>query len=95
MTTGEAKQVERYFEAGYMVKIGGTGFVDSEVQDLFEDNEELVYNSETFDERPLSEVEMYDVSILMPLYSIATGKPIAEIGDQDEYELKIVDGKEV
>ena len=95
MNLEEAKQVEEYFSAGYIVMISGTGFVDSPVDAITEVDSELVYNSEVFYERPLSEVEMFNVAISMPLHDISTGKSIENIGDIGEYELKKIDGKEV
>ena len=88
MNLKEAKQVEEYFNAGYIVMVGGTVFVDSPVDEITEVDGELVYNSEVFYERPLSEVDIFDVTIAMPLYSISTGKNIDDIGYIGEYGLK-------
>ena len=96
MTDAQARMVEAYFDAGYIVLIGGTGYVDSPVTGVYDDDVNgIVYDSETFSSRPLSEVYISDVAIAMPLYSVETGVVIDEVGDNYGYEIKVVDGEEV
>lgn len=96
MTTEEAKAVENYFDAGYIVLVNGSGYVDSPVHGVYEDeNGDVVYDSEVFTGQPLKELYLRDVIIAMPMESIVSDKapqPVCEIG---EYEVKFIDGGEV
>ena len=87
--------VETYFEAGYMVKIDAQGFVDSEVHSIMPDEAgELCYDSEVFDEMPLSQVHISMVSILKPIFEVETDdRPVAE-GEPGYYEIRKVNGED-
>lgn len=72
MTEREAEIVERYYDNGHIVMIGGSGYVDSEVQGIYYDEDEscIVYDSEVFSARPLKDVQWYDVIIANPIRNI-------------------------
>jgi hypothetical protein len=96
MTIKEAKMIERYFDAGYMVKIDSGGYVDSEVTSIMEDKYgKLVYSSEVYDDRPLSEIHISTVSILKPLHEVCTDDRPAIEGEPGYYEVTKVNGEDV
>ena len=95
MTAELAKQVERYFDAGYLVLINDSPYVDSPVQSIYEEDGVLVYDSETFNSRPLEEVDPSYMIIAKPLKDIEVGKQVDVVGDADEYEVKTIDGKDL
>ena len=86
MTNQEAKMVERYFDEGYLIIIEDTSYVDSPVQSVFtNDDGELVYDSETFYERPLSEVDISAVIIAKPIKTLVVGAKVDPAGEPGEY----------
>ena len=98
MTEKEAAIVERYYDTGHIVIIGGTGYVDSEILGIYFDEEEdcMVYDSEVFSARPMREVQWYDVTIAKPIRSIESDFRSNDgyDADDDKY-VQFVDGKEV
>ena len=68
MTQEGARQIENYFDNGWLVIIEN-GYVDSPVSGIYPDEEtdELVYDSEVFSMQPLSEIQIYQVTIAKPL----------------------------
>jgi hypothetical protein len=98
MTLNEARAVEMYFDSGYLVSINDTPYVDSLVMAVYNDEEtgELVYDSETFSQRELKEVDLSEVIIAKPLEDITTDiNSIEGLRDPGEYSVAKVNGREI
>lgn len=78
MTKADAQKLYQLFLAGYLICIDAEGYVDSPVQDMNEletvdpldparTSESIVYDSEVYSERPLSEVSVKDVKVYQPV----------------------------
>lgn len=52
---------------GYQIKIGGHPYVDEFAQIHVNENEEIVYSSQVFEEVPLRKVSEYDVYVYQPI----------------------------
>ena len=67
------------FNCNYIILIKDNPYVDSPVTEMEEADGEIVYNSETFDQRPLSEVDEDYVMVLKPEMKWQTSyKPIMQ-----------------
>jgi hypothetical protein len=98
MTLNEARAVEMYFDSGYLISIIDTPYVDSLVMAVYNDEEtgELVYDSETFSQRELKEVDLSEVIIAKPLEDITTDiNSIEGLRGPGEYSVEKVDGREI
>jgi len=96
MTKEEERMIENYYEAGYMVRIEVQGYVDSEVHSIMpNEHGGLSYDSEMFDDEPLSGVHISMVSILKPIFEVCTDdRPVAE-GEPGYYEIRKVNEEDV
>ena len=96
MTQNEAKILERYYDEGCVVLIGGSGYVDSAIYGIYycEEAEEYVYDSEVFSERPLAEVMFYDVIVARPIRHLESDySPSDGYTYDDDKEVTHIDGK--
>lgn len=92
MTQKEAIIIEKYFDAEYIVQINDSGYIDSNIQGIYENEEtgEYVYDSEVFSERPLSEVYIGSVIIAKPIHDLLSSE-IEYLCEQDKQEVTHVD----
>jgi len=85
MTTEQAEVVLDYFNKGYIVLIDDTPYVDNVVKSMYEEDGRIVYCSEHFDDRPLSESDLEYVIIAQPVKSLSSDDSIEYVGDEDNY----------
>ena len=86
MTKEEAKKLEGLFDAGYLILICAGVFQDGPVEGICEEEEgehkgKVCYTSDTFTDRPLDEVNLYEVEVYAP--ALDKWEAMAEDMDQD------------
>jgi len=96
MTTKHAKLIEMYFDAGHIIKIDDSGYVDSEVQGIYENDDGImVYDSEVFSERPLSEVRLDNVIVANPIRDLKSTLEVHEYTSDDDKYVSFIDGNAI
>jgi len=95
MTYEQAQIIEKYFDAGYAVKISYGGYVDSFCTGFYFDEEEencYVYDSEVFTGQPVTDINIGCVEVFAPVRDLSS-KEIDYLDDQDQWFVEKIDGE--
>ncbi len=94
MTNEEAKLIEEYYESGHIVLVE-TGYVDSYIQAIYEENEVLVFDTETYSSMPLMDLYVHQFIIAKPVFEISKDDKVPYVGDPGYYNVNKVNGENV
>ena len=94
MKKEEALHLMSLLDYGFLIIIDASGYLDSPVHSIYpsEENDEIVYSSQVFDERPLSEISLIDVKVYAPALNLWKYNTESINSDElDKYESFIED----